>query len=88
MPCSSWRCHVGGVTNLISRGFRIEKWGLGLRLRLGGAPQKNVADPGMRLGGVALLAWGESESVKTSGRRKFPGSRNNAYQKIIHDGSK
>lgn len=82
------------MTNLISRGFRIEKWGLGvwgwlgLRLRLGGAPQKNVADPGMRLGGVALLAWGESESVKTSGGRKFPGSRNNAYQKIIHDGSK
>lgn len=59
------------MTNLIiSRGFRIEKgvWGwLGLRLRLGGAPQENVADPGMRLGGVALLAWGESESVKTSG---------------------
>ncbi len=66
------------MTNLISRGFRIEKWGLGvwgwlgLRLRLGGAPQKNVADPGMRLGGVALLAWGESESVKTSGGEEVP----------------
>lgn len=33
------------------------RW-LGLGLRLGGAPQKNVADPGLRLGGVALLAWG------------------------------
>lgn len=44
------------MTDLISKGFR-RSWGV-FGLILGGAPQNPVADPGPRLGGVALLAWG------------------------------
>lgn len=54
----------------------------GFWLGLGGAPQKPVVDPGLRLGGVALITR-VGESIKTS-RLEMPLLSQIEFQKSVN----